>query len=176
MDISVKSLFNNGRTCTNFASKTVSKALLEDVYDLAKMGPTSANTCPMRIVFVQSAGSRKKLLDCVMPGNVAAVQSAPVTALFAYDERFIDKMPILLAHDTATRNATLQAAYFMVIARSRGLACGPMSGFDPIKLETTFFQGSHWKANFICNLGYANGEPKYPRLPRLAFDDVCRVV
>jgi len=191
MDISVKSLFNNGRTCTNFASKTVSKALLEDVYDLAKMGPTSANTCPMRIVFVQSAGSRKKLLDCVMPGNVAAVQSAPVTALFAYDERFIDKMPILfpqnsgmaeyfknpkVAHDTATRNATLQAAYFMVIARSRGLACGPMSGFDPIKLETTFFQGSHWKANFICNLGYANGEPKYPRLPRLAFDDVCRVV
>jgi nitroreductase len=191
MDISVKSLFENGRTCTNFASKAVPRSLLEDIYNLAKMGPTSANTCPMRIVLVQSADARKKLLSCVMPGNVAAVESAPVTALFAYDERFTDKMPILFPQnpgmaeyfknpkvglDTAMRNATLQAAYFMIVARSKGLACGPMSGFDSIKLETTFFQGTHWKANFICNLGYPQGEPKYPRLPRLGFDDVCRVV
>jgi len=191
MDISVKSIFNDGRTCTNFTSQAIPNSLLEEIYNLAKMGATSANTCPMRIIFVQSAESRKKLLDCVMTGNLAAVESAPVTALFAYDERFIDKMPILFPHnpgmaeyfknpqialDTATRNATLQAAYFMIAARSKGLACGPMSGFDPIKLETTFFQGMHWKANFICNLGYAQGDPQYPRLPRLGFDDACRVV
>ena len=142
-------------------------------------------------MFIQSADAKKRLLECVAPGNADAVTSAPVTALFAYDAKFTDKMSILCPHnpsiaeyfknpkvglDTAMRNATLQAAYFMIVARSKGLACGPMSGFDSIKLETTFFQGTHWKANFICNLGYANGEPKYPRLPRLGFDDVCRVV
>ena len=191
MDLSVQELFEKGRTCHNFSSKTVSRALLEEIYDLTKMGSTSYNTCPMRVIFVQSADAKKKLLGCVMAGNVEPTKSAPVTALFAYDTRFADKMPVLLpgnagvieffkdhkaAHDTATRNATLQAAYFMVIARSKGLACGPMSGFDPIKLETAFFQGTHWKVDFICNLGYAQGEPKYPRLPRLQFDEACRVV
>ena len=126
-----------------------------------------------------------------MEGNVAPTKSAPVTAIFAYDTRFADKMPILLpgnagvielfkdpkiANGTAIRNATLQAAYFMIVARSKGLACGPMSGFDSVKIEAEFLQNSHWKADFICNLGYAEGEPKYPRLPRLGFDDVCRVV
>ena len=191
MDISVKELFEKGRTCHNFSSKAVSMALLEEIYDLTKMGSTSYNTCPMRVIFVTSADARKKLLDCVMAGNVEPTKSAPVTALFAYDTRFADKMPKLLpgnagvieffkdqkaAHETAVRNATLQAAYFMVVARSKGLDCGPMSGFDPIKLETAFFQGTHWKVDFICNLGYADGAPKYPRLPRLAFDEACRVV
>ena len=191
MDISVNALFEKGRSCHNFSSRKVSRVLLEEIYDLAKMGPTSYNTCPMRVIFVESADAKKKLLDCVMSGNVEPTKSAPVTALFAYDTRFADQMPILVpgnagaieffkdqkvAHETATRNATLQAAYFMVVARSKGLACGPMSGFDPIKLETAFLQGTHWKIDFICNLGYANGEPKYPRLPRLAFDQACRIV
>lgn len=191
MDISIKELFEKGRTYTSFQNKPVPQKLLEEIYDLTKMGPTSANCCPLRIIFVQSEGAKKRLVECVMPGNAASIKSAPITALFMYDERFADKMHILFPHnpgmaeyfknadvalDTGTRNSTLQAAYFMVIARSKGLACGPMSGFDPIKLETAFCIGSHWKANFICTLGYADGEPKFPRLPRLSFNDVCRVV
>lgn len=190
MNISVQELFEKGRTCTHFANKPISQSLLEEIYHLMKMGPTSANTCPLRIMFVQSADAKKRLLNCVMPGNVAAVTSAPVTALFAYDAKFADKMSILFPHnpgmaeyfkdpkvglDTATRNSTLQAAYFMIIARSKGLACGPMSGFDTNKLEAEFFHGTDWKANFICNLGYAEGEAQFRRLPRLVFNDVCRI-
>ena len=191
MNISVKELFEKGRSSFGLSSKKVSRDLLEEIYDLTKMGSTSYNCCPLRIMFVESADAKKKLLECVMQGNVEKVKAAPVTALFAYDSRFADKFSFLLpsmpqvadyfkdekmAFDTAFRNSTLQAAYFMVVARSKGLACGPMSGFDPIKLETAFFQGTHWKANFICNLGYQEGEAQYPRLPRMKFDDVCKVV
>lgn len=190
MDISVKELFENGRSCYNFSAKKVERRVLEEIYNLTKMGATSYNCCPLRIMFVESTAAKKKLLSCVMEGNVANIAAAPVTALFAYDSRFAEKFSILMpsmpnladvfknekiALDTAFRNSTLQAAYFMVVARSKGLACGPMSGFDHIKLETAFFQGTHWKANFICNLGYPEGEPKYPRLPRFKFDDVCRM-
>lgn len=190
MDISVKELFEKGRTWYNFAPKKVSRALLEEIYNITKMGPTSANCCPLRIMFIESKEAKQKLATCVMAGNVAAVESSPVTAVFAYDSRFFEKMPHLFPHnpgiadyfkdekvgyESGFRNSTLQAAYFMIVARSKGLACGPMSGFDPIKIETTFFQGLHWKVNFICNLGYAQGEPNYPRLARLAFDEVCKV-
>jgi 3-hydroxypropanoate dehydrogenase len=191
MQISVQEIFEEGRTCTNFASKPVSSSLLEELYNLMKMGPTSANCSPLRMMFVQSSDAKKKLLNCVMPGNAEAVTSAPVTVLFAYDAKFTDKMSILFPHnpgmaeyfkdpkagfDTATRNSTLQAAYFMMIARSKGLACGPMSGFDATKLEAEFFRGTEWKANFICNIGYAEGASKFPRLPRLDFNDACRIV
>lgn len=189
MDKSVKELFEKGRTCYNFSEKPVTEALLEDIYNLTKMGPTSGNCCPLRIIFIQSEEAKKRLLTCVMEGNVAAVDAAPVTALFAYDTRFFEKMSFLYptnpsladffrtneaaGQETAFRNSTLQAAYFMIAARSKGLDCGPMSGFDPIKIESTFLQGTHWKINFICNLGYAAGESKYPRLPRIEFKDSC---
>lgn len=189
MDISVKELFEKGRTWYNFAEKPVSRALLEEIYNLTKMGPTSANCCPLRIIFIESKEAKQKLATCVMEGNVPAVMSSPVTAIFTYDSRFFEKMPQLfphnlgigeyfkdekIGHQTAFRNSSLQAAYFMVVARSKGLSCGPMSGFDPIKIETSFLAGTHWKPNFICNLGYAQGEPKYPRLVRPSFDEVCK--
>ncbi len=192
MELSVHDLFTNGRTCRSFAKKEISRKLLEEIYNLTKLGATSANCCPLRIVFVQGEKAKQKLLECAMAGNVEAIKNAPVTALFAYDSRFYEKLPILFPQnpgmknyftssesvtvENAFRNSTLQAAYFMVVARSKGLATGPMSGFDATKLESAFFSGTHWKANFICNLGYAEGKPQFERLPRLPFDEVCLIV
>jgi 3-hydroxypropanoate dehydrogenase len=191
MDISVKDLFENGRSSYNFLSQKISHEILKEIYDLTKMGSTSYNCCPLRIVFVEADDAKKKLLACAMEGNVAAISAAPMTAIFAYDSRFMEKFSTLLptmpqvadyfkdekmAFDTAFRNSSLQAAYFMIVARSKGLSCGPMSGFDATKLDAMFFAGTTWKANFICNLGYAEGEAKYPRLPRLEFEDVCKII
>lgn len=194
--LSIDKIYNEARTWTSFYTyqeKPVPNELLSEIYNLAKMGPTSGNCCPLRIYFVQSEGAKQKLLNCVMEGNVEAVKSSPVTAIFAYDIKFHEKMDYLfptgkalreafatndkLAFDTAFRNSSLQAAYFILAARSKGLATGPMSGFDPVKLEKEFFgDNPNLKVNFICNLGYAKGEPKYPRLPRLDFEDACKIV
>ena len=192
MELSVDDLFNNGRTCYNFKQEKLPDGLLKEIYDLMKFGPTSANSCPLRIMFIESKSEKEKLLNCVMAGNMEAVQNAPVTALFAYDARFYEKMPELFPHnagmqnffssdpsitfDTAFRNSTLQAAYFIIAARSKGLAAGPMSGFDKDKLEKTFFADSNLKINFICNLGYPEGNPRFERLPRLDFDEVCKII
>jgi nitroreductase len=192
MEISVEDLFTKGRTCNDFIEKTVPQELLEEIYNIMKFGPTSANCCPLRIKFISSKAAKEELLGCVMQGNVAAVTKAPVTAIFAQDMKFYEKMDILFAHnpgmksfyagnelaakETAFRNSTLQAAYFMVVARSKGLALGPMSGFDTAKLDEAFFAGTSLKSNFICNIGYAAGEPEHKRLPRLEFGDVCEIL
>jgi nitroreductase len=157
-----------------------------------KLGPTSANSCPLRIVFVQTAESKDKLLKSSMPGNIDKIKSAPVVALFAYDPKFYEQMdkinPVApqlkeylgssekISIDTATRNSSLQAAYFMMIARGYGLSCGPMSGFNARILEEEFFAGNGFKINFICNLGYKDGENEYPRLPRLDFEECCQII
>ena len=182
----------NDRTCYKFLDKPVPKDLLVKIYDTMKLGPTSGNSSPLRIVFVQSAAEKEKLCKVAMEPNIAKIMSAPVTALFAYDLKFTEYMDKLyptgkamkdyfsssdaVAFDTATRNSTLQAGYFMMIARGAGLACGPMSGFDPNGVNEAFFKNSNHRINFICNLGYRDGENSYPRLPRLAFDEFCRVV
>jgi nitroreductase len=183
----------NDRTCYKFLNKPVEKATLLQIYDMMKLGPTSANCCPLRIVFVESEQEKAKLLKCAAPGNVAKIQSAPVVALFAYDSRFFDKMDQLFPAEaagykkffssteeitlgTATRNSTLQAAYFMIIARGMGLDCGPMSGFDAKAINEAFFKNSDLQINFICNLGYRDGENQFPRLPRLDFDEACRII
>ena len=179
------------RTCYKFLDKQISEKTLHKVYDLMKLGPTSANSCPLRIIFVQTPEAKAKLLNCVMEGNVEKVKSAPVTALFAFDPKFYNQMdktnapaPHLkeyfsssedLALDTAYRNSTLQAAYFMLAARGEGLDCGPMSGFDAAAIEKTFFAESGYKINFICNLGYKDGQDPYPRLPRLDFAECCQI-
>lgn len=188
----IDEIFLNERTCYHYAERIVARELLQEIYDLMKMGSTSANCSPLRIVFVESPIEKAKLVNCVMEGNKAHINAAPVTALFAYDIKFYNNLPKLFAHnpgmkdyfsssesvilDTATRNSTLQAAYFMIIARAKGLALGPMSGFDPEKINTTFFAGTDYKINFICNLGYREVEETNPRLPRLAFDEACKVV
>jgi nitroreductase len=187
----VKDIFSD-RTCYKYSAKGVDADLLQEIYDIMKFGPTSANSCPLRIIFIQSQGQKEKLLKCLMEGNIEKTRSAPIVALLAYDTKFYQKMdktnpvsPAMktyftssdkIALDTATRNSTLQAAYFMMVARSLGLDCGPMSGFNAEAIEKEFLSGTDFKINFICNLGYKDGENPYPRLPRLDFVEVCKIV
>lgn len=181
-----------GRTCNKFLGDPIDKNLLVKIHDLAKLGPTSGNSCPLRTVFVQGEAEKSKLYKCLMEGNIEKTKSAPVTALFAYDEKFYENMdeinpvaPDLIklfassdevALDTAVRNSTLQAAYFMLAARGAGLDCGPMSGFNNKAIEKEFFAETNFKINFICNLGYADGVNIHSRLPRWEFDRVCKIV
>ena len=186
----IESVFSD-RTCSKFLDKKVSKELLIQIYDLVKLGPTSANACPLRIVFVQSNLEKEKLCKTAMEANIAKIKSAPVTALFAYDMKFYEKMDKLyptgkflqdlfakssedVIDRESLRNSTLQAAYFIMVARSMGLDCGPMSGFDPVALNETFFKNTNYTINFICNFGYKDGDNPYPKLPRLDFDEVCK--
>ena len=186
----IESVFSD-RTCSKFLDKKVSKELLIQIYDLVKLGPTSANACPLRIVFVQSNLEKEKLCKTAMEANIAKIKSAPVTASFAYDMKFYEKMDKLyptgkflqdlfakssedVIDRESLRNSTLQAAYFIMVARSMGLDCGPMSGFDPVALNETFFKNTNYRINFICNFGYKDGDNPYPKLPRLDFDEVCK--
>lgn len=183
-------VFHKARTHTVWQEKPVADDLLQEIYNLAKLGPTSANCCPMRVVFVKSPEAKAKLKPTLDEGNVTKTMTAPVTAIFAYDLDFYEHMPFLFPHadakswfegkeevikTTAFRNGTLQAAYFMVAARSLGLDCGPMSGFDNAKLDEAFFQGTNYKSNFLCNLGYGVEEALFPRSPRFEFDQVCDI-
>lgn len=184
--------FRNARTHSVWLDKPVEDALLQRVYDLAKMGPTSANMCPMRIVFVRSKEAKQRLRPALSPGNVDKTMAAPVTAIIAMDIHFYEKLPKLFPHTdakawfkdlpenvleyTALRNSSLQGAYFMLAARSLGLDCGPMSGFDNAKVDAAFFAGTTIKSNFLCNLGYGDASKLHPRSPRLEFDDACQVI
>lgn len=190
METALEQIFTNARTFTQFEDKPVSDALLQQVYDLAKMGPTSANCCPMRIVFVKSAEAKEKLKPTLMEGNVEKTMKAPVCAIIAMDMAFYEKLPVLFPQtdarswfigkedyiqSTAFRNSSLQGAYFIMAARALGLDCGPMSGFDNAKLDEAFFAGTTWKSNFLINLGYGVEGSVYPRNPRLSFEEACRV-
>ncbi len=182
----------NDRTCYKFQDKKIAKNTLKEIYDLMKLGSTSANSCPLRIIFVSSKEEKEKLLACAMAGNIDKIKSAPITAIFAYDMKFFEQMDYLnkpgtalkkffasdskAATDTAYRNSTLQAAYFMIIARNFGLSLGPMSGFNTDKLNETFFSNTNYQVNFICNLGYCDGDNPHTRLPRLDFSDACRII
>lgn len=191
-DADLDTIFRQARTHNDFADQPVSDVILEAVWDLAKMGPTSANCSPMRIVFVKSASAKEKLKPALDAGNLEKTMKAPVTAILAMDMQFYDLMPQLFPHnpgarswfagkpavieDTAFRNATLQAAYLMIAARALGLDCGPMSGFDKAKVNEAFFPGGRVKANFLCNLGYGSGKNMFPRSPRLAFSEACSIL
>lgn len=188
----IEQIFNQERTCLKFNGKKIDNNILKEIYDLMKMGPTSANLCPIRIIFVSSDEAKQKLMPTIMEGNKAKVESAPVIAIFAQDKKFYQHFKTLspqkegfakmfeskpeLIHDFILRNSSLQAAYFMIIARAYGLACGPMSGFNSSELDKIFLDGSSYESNFICCLGYAEGENPYTRLPRFDFDDVCKIV
>ena len=185
-------IFRKARTHSVWQAKPVDDALLQQVYDLAKMGPTSANMCPMRIVFVRSAEAKEKLKPTLDPGNVDKTMKAPVTAIIGMDIRFYEQLPKLFPHAdakawfkdlpenvleyVALRNSSLQGAYFMIAARALGLDCGPMSGFNNAKVDEAFFAGTSVKSNFLCNLGYGDATKLYPRSPRLSFDEACKVV
>ena len=185
-------IFREARTHSVWLDKPVDDALLEQVYDLAKMGPTSANMCPMRIVFVKSREAKERLKPALDAGNVDKTMKAPVTAIIGMDIHFYEKLPKLFPHADAKawfkdlpenvleyialRNSSLQGAYFMLAARSLGLDCGPMSGFNNAKVDEAFFAGTTVKSNFLCNLGYGDASKLYPRSPRLSFEEACKLV
>jgi 3-hydroxypropanoate dehydrogenase len=185
-------IYRKARTHNVWLDRPVEDALLRQVYDLARMGPTSANMCPMRIVFVKSPAAKEKLKPVLDAGNVAKTMAAPVTAIIGMDVHFYEQLPKLFPHVDARawfkdlpqnvleyialRNSSLQGAYFMLAARALGLDCGPMSGFDNAKVDAAFFAGTTVKSNFLCNLGYGDASKLYPRSPRLDFDEACKVV
>jgi 3-hydroxypropanoate dehydrogenase len=181
--------------------------LLHELYELMKWGPTSANCCPVRILFLRTREAKERLRPALMPANVEKTMKAPVTAIIAYDSKFYETLPRLfpqatamkdlfaksaeLAASTAFRNGTLQGAYFILAARSLGLDCGPMSGFDNEKVDREFFPAREGepaaangkfiaagavKSNFLCNLGHGDGAKLHPRGPRLEFGEACRLL
>ncbi|MEQ1695688.1 MAG: malonic semialdehyde reductase [Hyphomicrobiaceae bacterium] len=180
-------LFLEARTRNGWRDEPVSEQKLREIYDLAKMGPTSVNSCPARFVWVRSTAGKEKLANLAMDSNRAKIRAAPVTVIIGQDLDFADRLhhlfpaqwevmtPIFkqqqLAEITAFRNSTLQGAYLMIAARALGLDAGPMSGFDNAGVDEAFFAGSRIKSNFICSLGYGNDEGLFPRNPRLAFDE-----
>ena len=190
-DAALDLLFREARTYTAWLPKDVSDEQLHAIYDLCKWGPTSANTSPARILFIRSEEAKARLLPTLSPNNVEKSRTAPVVAIIAYDLEFYEKLPELypavdarawfvgnpdMIQATAFRNSSLQGAYFILAARSQGLDCGPMSGFDAAKLDAEFFPDGKWKANFVCNLGYGDKAKLYPRNPRLTFDEACKIL
>lgn len=189
-DTALDQLFRTARTYNGFLDKPVTDDTLRMVHDLLRWGPTSANCCPLRIVFLKTPGAKERLRPALSSGNLAKTMSAPVTALLAYDTRFAEHLPRLFPHvdarpwfanpdvafETAFRNSTLQAGYFLLAARAVGLDCGPMSGFDQGKVNAEFFADGRFKVNFICNLGYGDPASLFERSPRFDFEDVCQVL
>src|SRR6266404_4223271 len=190
-DESLNLIFRDARTHSNWLDEPVDDAVLAQIYDLAKMGPTSANMCPMRLVFVKSQEAKEKLKPALDAGNVAKTMIAPVTAILGMDIHFYEKLPKLFPHadarawfkdlpenvleTVALRNSSLQGAYFMLAARSLGLDCGPMSGFNNAKVDAAFFAGTTIKSNFLCNLGHGDASKLFPRSPRLTFEEACQI-
>jgi 3-hydroxypropanoate dehydrogenase len=188
----ISQLFTEARTHSAWLAKPIEDSTLRALFDLMKWGPTSANTSPVRIVFVKSAKAKEQLVPCLSPGNVDKTKAAPVTAIVAWDERYYEHVPRLFPHfpqmkdmlasnkemaeSTAFRNSSLQGGYLILAARALGLDCGPMSGFDNAKLDETFFKGTTWKSNFLCNLGYGDVSQLHPRGPRLSFDEACKII
>jgi 3-hydroxypropanoate dehydrogenase len=190
-DSALDTLFREARTHRNWLPKPVPDELIHQVYDLFKMGPTSANCSPARVLFLKSDAAKARLLPALAPANVDKTRSAPVAAIIAYDPEFYEKLPELnppvdarswfagnpdLIQETAFRNGSMQGGYLILAARALGLDCGPMSGFDAGKVNAEFFPDGKWKANFLCNLGYGDASKLYPRLPRLAFEEACRIL
>lgn len=184
-------IFRSARTHNDWADKPVTAVQLHAIYDLMRMGPTSANCSPARLVFAQSEEARQKLADCVSAGNRPKVLQAPVTAIIGMDMAFYEKLPQLFPHtdakswfvgnealirETALRNSSLQGAYLIIAARALGLNCGPMSGFDKAKVDAAFFAGTTIETNFICSLGYGTTTNLFPRSPRLPFDEAAKIV
>jgi 3-hydroxypropanoate dehydrogenase len=190
-DDALNQIFRQARTHNAWLPKGVPIEKLHEAYELARMGPTSANSSPARFVFLQSEAAKARLLPALAPPNVEKTKTAPVTLIVAWDVEFYEKLPQLFPHmdmrsyfvgnqalidETAFRNSTLQGGYFILAARAVGLDCGPMSGFDPAKVNAEFFPDGKWKANFLCNLGYGDPSKLFPRNPRLEFDEACRVL
>jgi 3-hydroxypropanoate dehydrogenase len=183
-------LFRQARTYNAFSGE-VGDDVLHQLYDLLKFGPTTANSCPARFVFLRSREAKERLGPALDQGNYAKTMAAPVTVIVAYDMAFYEKLPVLFPHvdakswfdskpqdelrTIALRNGSLQGAYLLLAARSLGLDCGPMSGFDNAKVDAAFFAGTTIRSNFLVNLGHGDPASIFARSPRLGFDEACRI-
>ncbi len=193
-DQSLDVLFRDARSQNGWTNAPVSDTQLRLIYELLKWGPTSANSCPARFIFLRSVDAKERLRPHLSPGNVAKTMSAPVIAIVGYDLLFYEHLPALFPHDgkaqrryvgeenreaaeiTAFRNGTLQGAYLILAARAVGLDCGPMSGFDGKGVDREFWHGTSIRTNFLCNLGYGDASKVFGRLPRLSFEQACAIV
>jgi 3-hydroxypropanoate dehydrogenase len=205
-EAALDTLFREARTFTKWQARPVDDQLLQELYELLKWGPTSANGCPARFVFLRSKEAKERLRPALAPLNIQKTMTAPVTVIVAYDLKFYEHLPKLfpqnpgmaklfertpdLVETTAKRNSSLQGAYLIMGARALGLDCGPMSGFDHAKVDEEFFAAGkpcfgcdqeffpegHVKTNFLCNLGYGDSSALHPRLPRLPFNEACSLL
>lgn len=191
-ETTLKLLFTEARTHYGWQDRDVGEDTLRNLYEIAKMGPTSMNQQPMRVIFVRSSDAKDRLEPALFEANRPKMRTAPVTAIIAYDLNFWEELPKLFppnpaaqdifknnataAQVNAFRNGTLQGAYFMLAARAVGLDIGGMSGFDNAKVDEEFFHGTSIKSNFLVNLGYADTSKIFRRLPRMEYDEVCETI
>lgn len=184
-------LFREARTQNKWTDQPVTDDDLHRLYDLLKLGPTSANCSPARFLFLRTPHAKERLQPALSSGNRDKTMSAPVVVIVAYDPKFYDQLPKLfphadarswftssekLAEETAFRNGTLQGAYLIMAARAIGLDAGPMSGFDNAKVDAEFLNWRGWKSNFLVNLGHGEPAGLFPRNPRLSFDEACQLL
>lgn len=190
-DTAMDILFREARTYNGWQDKEVSDVLVQAIYDLMKWGPTSANCSPARFKFVKSKEAKQTLKPLMAEGNVDKTMAAPVTVIIANDKEFYEHLPKLFPHtdarswfagkekaieETATRNGTLQGAYLMLAARSLGLDCGPMSGFDKQGVKDAFFPDDNVEVNFLCNIGYGDPDSLFDRSPRFDFEEIAEIL
>jgi 3-hydroxypropanoate dehydrogenase len=182
-------LFREARSHNKFTDQPVTDEEIRALYDLLRMGPTSANSSPARFLFLRTPEAKQKLAPALSSGNHDKTMAAPVTAIVAYDPKFYEKLPYLFPHNadarswftsneslaatTAFRNGTLQGAYLILAARAVGLDTGAMSGFDNAKVDELFLADRGWRSNFLCNLGHGDPDGLFARSPRLDFDEAC---
>ena len=190
-DAALRHALLDARTQIAWQARDVPDSLLRQLVDTVKMGPTSANCQPARFVFVKSKEAKQKLEPFLSAGNRDKTMQAPVCAIIGYDLEFYEQLPKLFPRndmksgfvgkpdkikETAFRNGTLQGGYLIIAARLLGLDCGPMSGFDNAGVDAEFFAGTSVRSNFLCNLGYGDPSMLKPRLPRLSFDEMAKIV
>lgn len=190
-DKALDKILRSARTHNGWLDKPVTDDQIRAIYELAKWGPTSANSQPARFVFVRTKEGKERLRPALSAGNTEKTMSAPVTAIVAYDTQFYEHLPKHFPHDqsaihwfkgegkeavastTAVRNGTLQGAYLMIAARALGLDCGAMSGFNNAVVDENFFADGRFKTNFLCNIGYGDESKIFARSPRMNFKDAC---
>jgi len=190
-DQALDTIFRAARTANAWQDRPVSAELLHQIHELMKFGPTSANSCPLRLLFLQSPEAKARLKPFLMESNIDKTMTAPVVAILAMDMRFHEHLPFLFPHtdakswfegnddliaQTAFRNSSLQAGYFIIAARALGLDCGPMSGFDADGVNKEFFPDGRFKVNFICNIGYGDHSKTFARSPRFGFEQIAKVI
>ncbi|MFN0000868.1 MAG: malonic semialdehyde reductase [Burkholderiaceae bacterium] len=191
-DQALDAIFRSARSQNGWQPKPVSEDQIRAIYDLMKMGPTSANCSPARILFLRTPEAKERLVPALLSSNIEKVRSAPVVAIIGHDLKFYDSLAKLFPHNlsarnwfagdankavadaTAFRNSTLQGAYLMIAARALGLDCGPLSGFDPAKVDAEFFAGADIRTNFVTGIGYGDPSKVMARSPRLEFDEACK--